>query len=163
MRMHVHMHRYNSMPNQLPLFCGVSPDELPGLNAEQCIWDMFKKHGGVTMMAEEIHDNCQSSTTTVSAVWRTAMSVQSNELPDHQWWRLFCSPHIKPCCWAKSGWAGSEIECKAYYEHTGTGMLSWQVGTAQMRGGHWEAKRCSSRNFVQHAGTRQMRWTIPPS
>ena len=31
------------------------------------------------------------------------MSVQSNELPDHQWWRLFCSPHIKPCCWAKNG------------------------------------------------------------
>ena len=57
----------------------------------------------VTMMAEEIHDACQSATTTVNAVWRTAFAVQATELPDHQWWKLFCSPHIKPCCWAKDG------------------------------------------------------------
>ena len=31
------------------------------------------------------------------------MSVQMSELPDHQWWKLFCSPHIAPCCWARDG------------------------------------------------------------
>ena len=94
---------YNSMPNQLPLFCGASPDELSSLNGERCVWEMFKKAGGVTMFAEEIHDQCESATTTVNAVWRQAYGVRQDELPDHQWWRLFCSPHIKPCCWAKRG------------------------------------------------------------
>ena len=94
---------YNSMPNQLPLFCDVAPDELSGLRGEQCVWEMFKKAGAVTMMAEEIHDRCESQTTTVNAVYRGAYAVQSSELPDHQWWKLFCSPHIKPCCWAKKG------------------------------------------------------------
>ena len=94
---------FNSMPNQLPLFCGVSPDELSGLNGERCVWEMFKKAGAVTMMAEEIHDQCESATTAVNAVWRGAYGVRREELPDHQWWRLFCSPHIKPCCWAKDG------------------------------------------------------------
>ena len=94
---------YNSMPNQLPLFCGTSPDELSSLNGESCVWEMFKRGGGVTMMAEEIHDACESATTTVNAVWKLAYGVRQEELPDHQWWRLFCSPHIKPCCWAKDG------------------------------------------------------------
>ena len=91
------------MPNQLPLFCDVSPDELSTLRPDACVWEMFKAAGGVTMMAEEIHDACGSATTTVNAVYRGAWAVQPSELPDHQWWRLFCSPHIKPCCWAKEG------------------------------------------------------------
>ena len=94
---------YNSMPNQIPLFCGTSPEELSGLSGERCVWEMFKRGGGVTMMAEEIHDACESQTTTINAVYRGAYSVQSSELPDHQWWKLFCSPHIRPCCWHKSG------------------------------------------------------------
>ena len=94
---------FNSMPNQLPLFCDVSPDELSSLQGEQCIWELFKRSGAVTMMAEEIHDACDSATTTVNAVFRGAYGVQPSELPDHQWWKLFCSPHIKPCCWAKKG------------------------------------------------------------
>jgi len=94
---------FNSMPNQLPLFCDSKPSELAYLAGEKCVWDMFKKGGGVTMMAEEIHDACESATTTVNAVYRGAYGVGQSELPDHQWWKLFCSRHIKPCCWAKSG------------------------------------------------------------
>ena len=51
----------------------------------------------------QVHDQCESATTTVNAVWRSAYSVRQDELPDHQWWRLFCSPHIPPCCWASNG------------------------------------------------------------
>jgi len=87
----------------LPLFCDVSPNDLSSLNGEQCVWELFKRSGAVTMMAEEIHDACDSATTTVNAVFRGAYGVQPSELPDHQWWKLFCSPHIKPCCWAKKG------------------------------------------------------------
>lgn len=100
---HYNVVGYNSMPNQLPLFCGTTPEDLSSLAGERCVWEMFKRGGAVTMMAEEIHDACDSATTTVNAVWRGAYSVQTHELPDHQWWRLFCSRHIKPCCWAKDG------------------------------------------------------------
>ena len=100
---HYNVVGYNSMPNQLPLFCGVGPEELASLDGERCVWEHFKRHGAVTMMAEEIHDACESATTTINAVYRGAWSVQRNQLPDHQWWRLFCSPHIKPCCWSKQG------------------------------------------------------------
>ena len=85
------------------LKCGVSPDALASLSGERCVWEMFKRNGAVTMMAEEIHDACSSATTTVNAVWRSAYAVQSNQLPDHQWWKLFCSPHIPPCCWSTKG------------------------------------------------------------
>lgn len=64
---------------------------------------MFKRAGSVTMFAEEVHDQCGSATTTVNAVWRGAFGVGAHELPDHQWWKLFCSPHIPPCCWSKKG------------------------------------------------------------
>jgi hypothetical protein len=100
---HYNVVGYNSMPNQLPFFCGTSPDELSSLTGDRCVWEMFKRGGAVTMMAEEIHDACGSATTTINAVYKGAFAVQSSELPDHQWWKLFCSPHVKPCCWAKSG------------------------------------------------------------
>ena len=36
--------------------------DMSGERAEKCVWELFKKRGGATMMAEEIHDNCQGST-----------------------------------------------------------------------------------------------------
>lgn len=94
---------FNSMPNQLPFFCDAAPEKLSGLRGEACVWEMFKNAGAVTMMAEEIHDQCSSVTSTVNAVYKGAHAVRLEELPDHQWWKLFCSQHIKPCCWAQKG------------------------------------------------------------
>ena len=94
---------FNSMPNQLPFFCDAAPEKLSGLRGEACVWEMFKSAGAVTMMAEEIHDQCSSVTSTVNAVYKGAHAVRLEELPDHQWWKLFCSQHIKPCCWAQKG------------------------------------------------------------
>ncbi len=94
---------YNSMPNQLPLYCDVGPDELSSLQGHRCVWEAFKRAGAVTMMAEEIHDQCATSTTVVNALARGAYGVGYNELPDHEWWKLFCSRHVKPCCWSKGG------------------------------------------------------------
>ena len=37
------------------------------------------------------------------SIWRGSASVAATELPDHQWWKFFCSRHVPPCCWAKNG------------------------------------------------------------
>ena len=67
------------------------------------MWELFKKSGAVTMIAEEVHDGCEGATSIANALLRNAYEVHKHDLPDHEWWRIFCSPHIKPCCWAKEG------------------------------------------------------------
>lgn len=57
---HYNIVGFNSIPNQMPLFCGVPPAGLSSLRADQCIWELARQHGSVTMMADEIHDGCQS-------------------------------------------------------------------------------------------------------
>jgi hypothetical protein len=133
---HFNVVGYNSMPNQLPLFCGTSPEELSSLRPEECAWELFKKRGAATMMAEEappretrtqlaaprarwdeevvhsgshlvapqVHDGCLGATSLQQAIERTAYYVQASHMPHHQWWRLFCSPHVKPCCWSADGY-----------------------------------------------------------
>jgi hypothetical protein len=53
------------MPNQLPLYCDVNPAELAWLQPQHCVWEMFKKSGAVTMMGEEIHDQCETANAVV--------------------------------------------------------------------------------------------------
>ena len=57
----------------------------------------------MTMMADEVHDGCQSPTCPIHAIQQGAYGVASYELPDHTWWRALCSPHVRPCCWAAGG------------------------------------------------------------
>ena len=94
---------FNSVPNQMPLFCGIEHTQLPYLQGAQCVWEVAKAHGAVTMMADEVHDGCQSPTCPIHAIQQGAYGVASYELPDHRWWRALCSPHVPPCCWAKGG------------------------------------------------------------
>jgi hypothetical protein len=94
---------FNSVPNQMPLFCGIEHTQLPYLQGSQCVWEVAKAHGAVTMMADEVHDGCQSPTCPIHAIQQGAFGVASYELPDHRWWRALCSPHVPPCCWVKGG------------------------------------------------------------
>ena len=94
---------FNSVPNQMPLFCGIEHTQLPYLQGAQCVWEVAKAHGAVTMMADEVHDGCQSPTCPIHAIQQGAYGVASYELPDHRWWRALCSPHVPPCCWAEGG------------------------------------------------------------
>ena len=55
------------------------------------------------MIAEEVHDGCQGMTNVAGIIDRSAYMMRREDLPDHQWWRLFCSANVPPCCWAKNG------------------------------------------------------------
>jgi len=100
---HYNVVGYNSVPNQLPLFCNLSPDALSSLQPGRCVWEAFKRRGAVTLVADEVHDNCESPTSVLHAIRQSAYWMGEREQPDHQLWRLFCSPHVKPCCWAAGG------------------------------------------------------------
>ena len=189
---------YNSMPNQLPFFCDVTPDGLSGLEPHKCVIDRYsplltltvthryspllpvaprcsplltvtccyvpllvvthcylplplqplnvtsvyllrqvrmgdfqeerRRHhdrgGGARRLRgrdvdrERAHAQRVRGTATYRHIHpapyrhsslravssrRLLLQVHKHDLPDHEWWRIFCSPHIKPCCWAKEG------------------------------------------------------------
>ena len=100
---HYNIVGYNSIPNQMPLFCNVAAEELHSLRGDACVWEAFKRRGAVTAIVDEVHDRCESPTSPIHAIERQAWAVRKEELPDHQYWRVFCSPHIEPCCWSKTG------------------------------------------------------------
>ncbi|EOD28365.1 hypothetical protein EMIHUDRAFT_204204 [Emiliania huxleyi CCMP1516] len=93
---HYNIVGYNSVPNQLPLYCNVLPEHLSQTLPGRCVWEVWRRAGAVSAMVDEVHDNCQSPTS-------SAVMLSEANLPDHQLWRLFCSPLVKPCCWAQDG------------------------------------------------------------
>lgn len=140
---HYNIVGYNSVPNQLPLYCNVLPEHLSQTLPGRCVWEVWRRAGAVSAMVDEVHDNCQSPTSVPHALPRTpspnpglvrqplppparsldtrlhrslsdgsqvlhalsqsAVMLSEANLPDHQLWRLFCSPLVKPCCWAQDG------------------------------------------------------------
>ncbi|KAL3932162.1 MAG: hypothetical protein SGPRY_000815 [Prymnesium sp.] len=95
---------YNSLPNQLPLYCDVTPEvspsiaasmrsclsatlhtctpcalqDLSALDPSKCVWEEFKRQGGVTMIAEEVHDGCEGVTSIANSLIRDAYLVNSS-------------------------------------------------------------------------------------
>ena len=48
------------------------------------MWELFKKSGAVTMIAEEVHDGCEGATSIANALLRNAYEVHKHGLRDHQ-------------------------------------------------------------------------------
>lgn len=81
---HFNIVGYNSVPNQLPLFCNTLPDDLVSMQPGRCVWEVFKQRGAVTMLADEVHDNCQAPTSVLHALGTSAFWISDRDMPHHQ-------------------------------------------------------------------------------
>lgn len=50
---HFNIVGFNSLPNQLPLYCNTLPADLGSLQPGRCVWEAFKRRGAVTAMIDE--------------------------------------------------------------------------------------------------------------
>eukprot|EP00967_Tisochrysis_lutea_P152214 scaffold297680_cov32-Tisochrysis_lutea.AAC.3 len=206
---HYNIVGYNSVPNQLPLFCNLNPEDISAIQAGRCVWEAFKKQGAVTMMADEVHDNCQSPTSVLHALTTEAFWLDPKDMPDHQvressvsppscaptvfpsvlstcarsisyfivcgmcpfatralpssllvggsrtlshsWqmWRLYCSPHVPPCCWASRGFLNpGRRQCVGGGRELHDVVISYLEQVCQVWGG-WASTPIPHKRTVQ--------------
>ncbi len=96
---------YNSIPNMVPMYTGLSHDELQraprgDAGGWEPVWAAFKRRGYATFLGEEIHDGCGdlSAQTPSSACKLFYALLGAAAMPHHNVWQAFCQPELPQCC-----------------------------------------------------------------